>query len=140
MILKDRTTGRNIIWGTNSYAAMGEGFQYDDEITGGTVSVIRPRVEKAVVEQKKRTKGKAEVFTPSWICNTQNNLIDEAKFGWVAPPSLAERVAEVASWNLWQMDGLTFTVPGTNEHCIIKDWDRDVRLSFWHYLLINSTN
>jgi len=24
---------------------------------------------------------KAEVFTPSWVCNEQNNLIDEQWFG-----------------------------------------------------------
>ena len=29
----------------------------------------------------KRTKDKAEVFTPSWICNEQNNLVDDAWFG-----------------------------------------------------------
>ena len=28
-----------------------------------------------------RTKDKAEVFTPSWVCNAQNNLIDEVWFG-----------------------------------------------------------
>ena len=33
--------------------------------------VIKPRVEK----------DKAEVFTPSWVCNAQNNLIDDAWFG-----------------------------------------------------------
>jgi hypothetical protein len=31
--------------------------------------------------QADRTKDKAEVFTPSWVCNAQNNLIDEAWFG-----------------------------------------------------------
>lgn len=81
MILEDRTTGRNIIWATHSYEALGEGYQYGDEITERTAEVIRPRREKAEVEQKSRTKGKAEVFTPSWVCNAQNNLIDEAWFG-----------------------------------------------------------
>lgn len=28
-----------------------------------------------------RTKDKAEVFTPSWVCNAQNNQVDEAWFG-----------------------------------------------------------
>ena len=43
--------------------------------------MIRPRVAKDIKEQTIRTKDKAEVYTPSWICNEQNNLIDEAWFG-----------------------------------------------------------
>ena len=43
--------------------------------------IIRPRALKSKEEQTKRAKDKAEVFTPSWICNAQNNLIDEAWFG-----------------------------------------------------------
>ena len=27
------------------------------------------------------TRDKAEVFTPSWVCNEQNNLVDAARFG-----------------------------------------------------------
>ena len=43
--------------------------------------MIRPRAVKSKREQTKRAKDKAEVFTPAWICNAQNNLIDEAWFG-----------------------------------------------------------
>lgn len=43
--------------------------------------IIRPRAVKSKEEQTLRAKNKAEVFTPSWICNAQNNLIDEAWFG-----------------------------------------------------------
>lgn len=43
--------------------------------------MIRPRAVKSKREQTQRAKDKAEVFTPSWICNAQNNLIDEAWFG-----------------------------------------------------------
>ena len=43
--------------------------------------MIRPRAVKSKEEQTQRAKNKAEVFTPSWICNAQNNLIDEAWFG-----------------------------------------------------------
>lgn len=43
--------------------------------------IIRPRSVKSRTEQTQRAKDKAEVFTPSWICNAQNNLIDEAWFG-----------------------------------------------------------
>jgi hypothetical protein len=43
--------------------------------------MIRPRAVKSKEEQDIRIKDKAEVFTPAWICNAQNNLIDEAWFG-----------------------------------------------------------
>ena len=43
--------------------------------------IIRPRAIKSKEEQTQRAKDKAEVFTPAWICNAQNNLIDEAWFG-----------------------------------------------------------
>lgn len=42
---------------------------------------VIPRYLKAVDTQKKRTKKSAEVFTPSWVCNCQNNLVDGAWFG-----------------------------------------------------------
>ena len=32
-------------------------------------------------KKNSRTRDKAEVFTPSWICNAQNNLVDEHWFG-----------------------------------------------------------
>ena len=38
-------------------------------------------MEKALEHQTNRTRDKAEVFTPSWICNAQNNLVDEQWFG-----------------------------------------------------------
>ena len=42
---------------------------------------IRPRVSKSVDEQALRTRKKAEVFTPSWICNKMNNHCDMEWFG-----------------------------------------------------------
>jgi len=40
-----------------------------------------PRVQKDKEMQQSRVRDMAEVFTPSWICNAQNNLIDNAWFG-----------------------------------------------------------
>jgi hypothetical protein len=40
-----------------------------------------PRILKDKGLQAARSKDKAEVFTPSWVCNAQNNLVDEAWFG-----------------------------------------------------------
>ena len=85
-LLRDHTTGRNIIWGTNDYSHFGEGYGFADEITiehitGTSGNVIQPRVVKSHQQQTDRSKGMAEVFTPSWVCNAQNNLVDEAWFG-----------------------------------------------------------
>lgn len=84
-LLKDRTTGENIIWATNDYVARGDGYSFNDVITPELVCneecrVVQPRISKSLDEQKKRINEKAEVFTPSWICNSQNNLIDKAWF------------------------------------------------------------
>lgn len=76
VLLKDRTTGRNIIWATDNY-----GFDLDEEIKIENLHLIKPRLEKSKEEQQKRTKGKAEVFTPSWVCNDMNNNLTEEWFG-----------------------------------------------------------
>lgn len=86
ILLKDRSSGKNIIWATDNYANKGYGFQSHDyieipSIIGYHREVIKPRVEKSKKEQIDRIKKKAEVFTPSWICNKQNNLVDNAWFG-----------------------------------------------------------
>ena len=54
---------------------------YPELITDKNGNIIRPRVAKTLEEQTARVKDKAEVFTPSWICNAQNNLVDSAWFG-----------------------------------------------------------
>ncbi len=86
MLLKDRTTGGNIYWATDSYAHRGAGYQFSDPITPGTLMdaagpVIVPRALKSRQQQQLRSRDMAEVFTPSWICNKQNNLLDSAWFG-----------------------------------------------------------
>lgn len=85
-LLRDHTTGRNIFWGTNDYEALGDGYDFFSEIliasiTGENGQVIKPRVLKTKENQTGRAKEMAEVFTPSWVCNAQNNLIDNAWFG-----------------------------------------------------------
>ena len=86
ILLKDNSSGKNIIWATNDYASNGEGFSADDQIlpdliTGENGELIKPRTEKTKEEKLARIRDKAEVFTPSWICNQMNNLVDEAWFG-----------------------------------------------------------
>lgn len=86
LLLQDRTTGSNIFWATNDYQKLGGRYGYSSPIlpeliTGDNATVIRPRILKAREEQSARAKEMAEVFTPAWVCNAQNNLIDEAWFG-----------------------------------------------------------
>ena len=76
----------NIFWATNDYTREIPGFCYKDQImpdkiTGDNCRIVMPRVLKDKQAQLDRTKDKAEVFTPSWVCNAQNNPIDEAWFG-----------------------------------------------------------
>lgn len=77
----------NIIWGTNNYFGLGEvGFGEEDEITEEKITgenrfLVRPRAVKEREVQRQRVKDMAEVFTPGWVCNAQNNLVDEAWFG-----------------------------------------------------------
>ena len=82
-LLRDHTTGKNIFWATHDYEALGSEYDYHSEIqphliTGEKGMVIRPRVLKSKENQTDRSRDMAEVFTPSWICNAQNNLVDDA--------------------------------------------------------------
>ena len=86
LLLYDNTTKRNIIWATDNYEKFGIPYAYSAQIypeliTDKNGNIIRPRVAKTLEEQIARVKDKAEVFTPSWICNAQNNLVDSAWFG-----------------------------------------------------------
>ena len=90
-LLKDHTLSTenqqaNIFWATDNYAHLGEGYQYHDPITieaitGSNGDIIQPRSVKSRERQQQRSREMAEVFTPSWICNKQNNLVDNAWFG-----------------------------------------------------------
>lgn len=85
ILLKDRTSGRNIIWATDDYLSLGSIYKEKNEINLNILhsldeKFIRPRITKSFQKQSTRTKEKAEVFTPSWLCNEQNNLIDDEWF------------------------------------------------------------
>lgn len=79
ILLKDRTTGHNIIFATEAYDTI----SFTEYITKKKLSLIdlQPRVSKSIEEQTLRTRKKAEVFTPSWICNKMNNHCDKEWFG-----------------------------------------------------------
>lgn len=85
ILLKDKTTGRNIIWACDEYVQYGADYKreaqiFQSQITGLFIKVIRPRIAKTKEEQTNRTKSKAEVFTPSWLCNEMNNYCDNVWF------------------------------------------------------------
>lgn len=86
ILLNDHSTGRNILWCTEDYVSCGDGYSFHDtieveSISGANDGIIKPRIDKDKAAQELRSKEKAEVFTPSWVCNVQNNLVDDAWFG-----------------------------------------------------------
>lgn len=85
-LLKDKTTKKNIIFATSVYSSKGTPIKETEQMTeeilkGFTQYEIQPRVLKNKEQQQERTRAKAEVFTPSWICNKMNNHCDEEWFG-----------------------------------------------------------
>lgn len=80
-LLIDQTTGKNILWATDSYEGLGKGFTPTDKIksqlvTGQHNRLIQPRAAKPLDEQKQRTKDKGEVFTPLKVVDRINKLVD----------------------------------------------------------------
>lgn len=83
ILLRDRTTGRNIIWATDSYVKYGKEFapkrQMNPQlVTGVYGKLIQPRAAKSLAEQRQRTKDKAEVFTPLDVVDQMNKSVDWA--------------------------------------------------------------
>ncbi len=85
LLLQDKTTERNIIWATDAYGGYGEGFTDMSQMKADALlqhaDMIRPRIQKSREAQAERTKKKAEVFTPAWLCNQMNNYCDAYWFG-----------------------------------------------------------
>ena len=85
ILLMDKTTKKNIIWATDIYETLGYGFGDKDcicaeLILGNKGFSLQPRVSKTIEEQQERTRKKAEVMTPVWLCNKMNNYIDKQWF------------------------------------------------------------
>lgn len=85
LLLADKATKKNIIWATDTYESLGHGFtdkeQIDQTLLLQHADLIKPRIQKTQEAQAERTRKKAEVFTPAWLCNTMNNYCDEEWFG-----------------------------------------------------------
>ena len=85
LLLKDKSTKKNIIWATDTYDGLGNGFTDKEQISRSLLlqyaDIIKPRIQKSQEAQQERTRKKAEVFTPAWLCNLMNNYCDEEWFG-----------------------------------------------------------
>ena len=67
ILLKDRTTGNNILLLSNSYTDV----NFNSQITKDLLRTIRicPHYMKSKSIKNKRKKKMAEVVTPVWVCN-----------------------------------------------------------------------
>lgn len=86
ILLQDKTTRDNITLSSDAYLAL------DASLTPSTLmteeilkrwgkEIACPRVFRSGEQQEARTRKKAEVFTPAWLCNKMNNYCDEEWFG-----------------------------------------------------------
>lgn len=111
ILLKDMTTGKNIIWAADDY----KDFKPTDEIFFDDINLIQPRFKKVREQQKSRTKKRAEIFTPAWICNLQNNFIDEKYFG----RANVFNVAEGKNWTP-TLEKIPFDKNNWQEYILLK--------------------
>jgi len=82
ILLIDRTTKKNILWATDSYEHLGKEFVPSKRIKAELVTakygtLIQPRAAKGLDEQRRRTKEKAEVFTPLKIVDQMNRALEQ---------------------------------------------------------------
>lgn len=74
ILLLDRTTEKNILWGTDQYGYDPKSSIKIEQIISG--DVIKPRFLKSQETQKSRTDSKAEVYTPIEIIKKMNDSVD----------------------------------------------------------------
>lgn len=82
ILLKDRTTNKNVVWASPSYEGMGKPFCADQPIKKNLIigpydSIIQPRVEKNKRNQELRTRKRGEVFTPPWLVDKQVSIVSD---------------------------------------------------------------
>ena len=84
-LLKDKSTGKNIIWATDPpeelQTVIYEPVTDRSQITTQQLrlthyEVVLPRMMKQTDTQQQRTRKKGEVFSPAWVCNKMNNVLD----------------------------------------------------------------
>lgn len=83
LLLADHSTGKRIIWATDSYVHRGPAFGTEKPIqpkliSGTNSRVIQPRAAKSREEQLFRKREKAEVFTPLNVVERMNRATDQS--------------------------------------------------------------
>lgn len=128
ILLKDRTTNANIFWATCNYQHLGDDYQFLSHIrieliTGRNNKVIMPRVLKNKALQNIRIKNMAEVYTPAWICNAQNNNVDNA---WFQRKDIFNKETDSSNSGLgWETNSEKIVFPKSKTW---KDYIKDKRL------------
>ena len=120
-----KQSAQHIIWATDNYQNLGPGYGENEQITVESITgehgnTIQPRVKKTKEEQQARVRDKGEVFTPSWICNAQNNLIDNEWFG---KKNLFNKETE----NGWKTNPKPIPFP-TKKGKTWQDYVKDIRM------------
>ena len=95
-----------ICWAVNAYAST-----YGYEWQGDNLLLARCNLFLTLIEHFKYR------FDGKWL-----------KIGFM--PAYLGCIADTISWNIWQMDGLKKTVPGTDIPCKIKDWKANKEILF----------
>lgn len=143
ILLQDHTKSTakaysSIFWATNNYKRLGPAYDYNqpitpDLVTGKHNKVVQPRVVKSKAVQAARSKDMAEVFTPSWVCNAQNNQIDANWFG--RENVFNTEIENEDGSHSWEInaDRISFPAenPGDNLQNASKDWKsyiQDIRI------------
>ena len=85
-LLQDKATKGNILWATDVYAHLGDGYSQGNEIraqriTGSNSDLIKTRARRAMEQRTERTRQHAEVFTPLWVVKKMNDVADVEWFG-----------------------------------------------------------
>lgn len=143
-LLKDRSTGKNIIWATDPpkelqtvmYEPVTDRSQITTQQLGLThYEVVLPRMMKQTDTQQQRTRKKGEVFSPAWVCNKMNNALDAdwfrglgaeenaGQFTVELPPRLAD------DGNAGAVPGLRGQDPGMGAVCAEPPFGGDLRRS-----------
>jgi hypothetical protein len=118
---------KNIFWATENYHHLGVAYQFNssilpENISGENGNVIMPRVKKHKTLQVARSKEMAEVFTPSWVCNAQNNLIDKA---WFQSETVFNKEIQSSEYKTWEVNKSKIVYP---EGKTWEDYVKDIRL------------
>ncbi len=128
ILLCDQTTNRNIFWATDNYQYLGDDYKFLSLIkigliTGKNNKVIMPRVLKNKTLQNTRIKNMAEVYTPAWICNAQNNQVDNA---WFQRKDLFNKETDLSDSGLkWKTNFKKIIFPKNKTW---RDYVKDMRL------------